>query len=193
MGSVLFPNFSGKFLRNGHLSETVGWHDVSFKEVCLTWGRRRVSRQRHDGVVALSLLSAERRAGRPGGCRGAGGHVAAGARRLAPRAAPLPPPRGSVSPLSGVALCAGVFHVPEPERRVSDLCNRPFMTFDNPALCIFPSCISISAKSTSAASDPCRCRRLLPRLFMLSFWCGEYLCCTDDNRIICAIESSGYF
>lgn len=27
------------------------------------------------------------------------------------------------------------------------------MTFDNPALCIFPTCISISARSTSAASD----------------------------------------
>lgn len=138
------------------------------------------------GVVVVAKAAA-------GGGRRAATSLA-GARRslLAPRAAP-PAAASSVSPPSGVALCAGVFHVPEPERRVSDLCNRPFMTFDNPALCIFPSCISISAKSTSAASDPCRCRRLLPRLFMLSFWCGEYLCCTDDNRIICAIESSGYF
>lgn len=153
-------------------------------------------RQRLSGVVAVALLSAERRArggrwragvGRPGATS-----LAAGARRLrsSRRASRR---RDSVSPLRGVALCAGVFHVPEPEQRVSDLCNRPFMTFDNPALCIFPSCISISAKSTSTASYPCRCRRLLPRLFMLSFWCGEYLCCTDDNRIICAIKSSGYF
>lgn len=58
------------------------------------------------------------------------------------------------------------------------------MTFDNPAPCIFPSCISFGAKSASAVTD----RLIIPRLFMLSFWCGEYLCRTDDNRIICAPE-----
>ncbi|CAH3837650.1 unnamed protein product [Pieris brassicae] len=99
---------------------------------------------------------------------------------LALRSSALPGPW--LSPPCGVSLTECVAHPRNPE--VPDLWIGPFATFDNPAPCFSPSCISISAKSAFATRD----RRLLPPLFMLSLWCGEYLCCTDKYRIICALE-----
>ncbi|CAG9567389.1 unnamed protein product [Danaus chrysippus] len=58
------------------------------------------------------------------------------------------------------------------------------MTFENPAPSIFPNYDPISEESSAAVPG----RWSHSRLFMLSFWCGEYLCRTDDNRIICASE-----
>lgn len=65
----------------------------------------------------------------------------------------------------------------------------PLITFDNPAPCIFP----VAFRSLSRARRRCPNRWLLPPLFMLSFWCGVYLCRTNDNRIVCAPESVDIF
>lgn len=62
--------------------------------------------------------------------------------------------------------------------------TRSLMTFENPAPSIFPNYDPISEESSAAVPG----RWSHSRLFMLSFWCGEYLCRTDDNRIICASE-----
>lgn len=71
---------------------------------------------------------------------------------------------------------------------VTDLWNPTAYNIRQPRPVHFPGCIWISAKSSSAAPDRRPNPKLLPRLFMLSFWCGEYWCRTDDNRIICAHE-----